>query len=407
MSERLDPAKHPWMRAPETLAVVAALTAGGGEARFVGGAVRNALLGQPVTDIDIATPLTPQEVAARLERVGLLMVPTGIEHGTVTAVANGKPFEVTTLRRDVSTDGRRAVVTYTNDWAEDAARRDFTINALYAAPDGALFDPAGGVGDLKAGRVRFVGEPRTRIREDYLRILRLFRFYAWYGKGEIDGAALEAAVAEKAGLKRLSGERIRNELLKLLAAPDPLHTIHAMEQRGVLAEVLPWRLLPERLAYLVRIDSENGFAPDALLRLGALMPSDLKAIEKLGDALKLSNAERDRLNAVAANRLNPGLREHEARAALYRLGKRAFKDAVMLQWAESGADGKWKSLIRLTDTWRRPQFPIDGRDAMAAGLKEGPAVGKVLGELEQWWIENDFRPHRAALLARLKALAQR
>ena len=407
MNDRLDPAKQPWMRWPETRAVMDALAANDGEARFVGGAVRNALLGEPVTDVDIATRLTPDEVTARLQTAGLQAVPTGIEHGTVTAVAGGKPFEVTTLRRDVATDGRRAVVAYTKDWAEDAARRDFTMNAIYAGADGALFDPTGGVADLKAGRVRFVGDAATRIREDYLRILRLFRFHAWYGKGAIDKAALAAAAAEKAGLKKLSGERVQKELLKLLAARDAAPVLRVMEQSGILAEILPWRLSLSRLERLVQIDAESGFAPDTVLRLAALMPDDVKAVRALADALKFSNADRDRLIAVeSSTKFKATISQQEAHALLYRLSAQPFKDLVLLHWAaDANADAKWRALLELADKWQPPQFPLDGRDAMAAGVKEGPAVGKILNELEQWWIENDFKPDRVALLARLKARA--
>src|SRR5215469_14146821 len=211
--KRLDPARHEWMRATETRSVIGALTKDGGAARFVGGAVRNALLGRPVADIDIATTLVPEDVVRKLQAAEIAAHPTGIEHGTITAVANGKPFEVTTLRRDVSTDGRRATVAFTTEWEEDARRRDFTINALYAAPHGEIFDYTGGIEDLDAGRVRFIGDAVTRIREDYLRILRLFRFHAWYGKGEVDAVALRAATDEKSGLARLSAERVQKECL--------------------------------------------------------------------------------------------------------------------------------------------------------------------------------------------------
>src|SRR6201996_6519457 len=247
----------------ETRAVLAALD---GEGKFVGGAVRNALLNKPVADIDIATPLLPDDVVARLKKAGLGAVPTGIEHGTVTAVVNGKPLEITTLRRDVSTDGRRATVAFTTDWAEDAQRRDFTMNALYADADGEILDTVGGIADLQAGHVRFVGDPITRIKEDYLRILRLFRFHAWYGKGELDDAALKASAAEKAGLAQLSGERIQKEMLKLLAAENPAPVLRVMAASGILGEILPGDLNIARLERLVTIDANNFFAPDPVLR---------------------------------------------------------------------------------------------------------------------------------------------
>ena len=408
MSGRLDPAKHEWMRWPETRAAMAALTAGGGEARFVGGAVRNALLGEPVTDVDIATPLTPEEVTKRLEAAGLQAVPTGMAHGTVTAVASGKPFEVTTLRRDVTTDGRRAVVAFTKDWAEDAARRDFTINAIYATEKGELFDPTGGVGDLKAGRVRFVGDAEKRIREDYLRILRLFRFHAWYGKGEVDKPALAAASAEKAGLKKLSGERVQKELLKLLDALDPIPVLATMEEVGILSEILPPNPNIPRLKNLVEIDTARRCGP--IIRLGALI-SNVDHAKEVADRLKLSSADRDRL-LVMAETLATSLAKQPlsfARALRYRQGRERFMAILFLNWAEhvrSSEQNVWDALVNLAEYWQPPKFPLDGRDAMAAGVKEGPAVGKILGELERWWIENDFKPDRAALLQRLKSLAR-
>ncbi|HSC18522.1 MAG TPA: CCA tRNA nucleotidyltransferase, partial [Rhizomicrobium sp.] len=248
---RLDPTRETWMTAAETREVLAALTSDGAEARFVGGVVRNALLHRPITDIDIATPLPPGEVTQRLQTAGLGAVPTGIEHGTVTAIVRGKPFEITTLRRDVSTDGRRATVAFTGDWKEDAGRRDFTINALYASPAGEVFDYFGGLADLEAGRLRFVGDPVTRIREDYLRILRLFRFHAWYGRGEIDADALRAAATEKHGIGKLSGERLQKELLKLLEAEDPAPVVRIMAATGILGKVLPGTLNLPRFERLI------------------------------------------------------------------------------------------------------------------------------------------------------------
>lgn len=410
MSARLDPDKHFWMRTPEVRAVMAALTADGGEARFVGGAVRNALLGEPVTDVDIATPLTPEEVTKRLKRAGLTAVPTGIEHGTVTAVAMGKPFEVTTLRRDVTTDGRRAIVAFTMDWAEDAVRRDFTINAMYAAQDGTLFDPTGGAEDLKAGRVRFIGEASQRIREDYLRILRLFRFHAWYGKGEIDVGALAAAQAEKAGLKLLSGERVQKELLRLLEAKDPAPALRVMDEAGILGEILPHGLQLGRLQRLAAIEAANGFAPDAVLRLAALLPDGAAPARKLAESLKLSNAARDRLVEAAEkdSRIVASLAATEAKKLIYRLGTEVFRGQLLLQWAGAGApadNGAWRALLALARSWNSPALPLDGNDVMALGIEEGPRIGVLLREVEHWWLERDFAPDRAALLSRLKEAA--
>jgi len=261
VNAKLDPSHHAWMIEPRARAVIEVLTKNGGAARFVGGAVRNALLGEAVGDIDIATPLVPDEVMQRLQAARLGAVPTGIAHGTITAVSGGKPFEITTLRRDVETFGRRAVVAYTTNWAEDAARRDFTINALYADQDGVVFDYFDGLADLAARRVRFVGDATTRIREDYLRILRLFRFHAWYGRGEFDEEALAAATAEKAGLKLLSGERVQKEMLRLLEASDPSPALEQMERAKILAQILPAGFRLPRLKRLLVLSAETLYRP--------------------------------------------------------------------------------------------------------------------------------------------------
>ena len=396
------------MTAPETRAVLDAL---GGNGRFVGGAVRNALLGKPVSDIDIATPLLPEDVRARLGKAGLGAVPTGIEHGTVTAIANGRPFEITTLRRDVSTDGRRATVAFTADWAEDARRRDFTMNALYADANGEVFDSVGGVEDLKAGRVRFVGDPVTRIREDYLRILRLFRLHAWYGKGDIDPAALRAAAAEKAGLAQLSGERVQKELLRLLEAEAPAPVLRVMAASGILGELLPGALNIARLEHLARIEGESFFTPDPVLRLAALLPSDPAAVETLSRKLKLSNADAERLVdlAGARERVVSYLSVKEMRKLTYRLGAARFKDRVFLKWAEDPKESnavQWRALLSMAESFPRPKFPLSGRDVMLAGVPEGPLVGQILKEVEDWWVDADFIDDEFSLAERLKAVVQ-
>jgi len=395
------------MTDPSTRGVMRALTADSGSARFVGGAVRNALLGEPVVDVDIATPLVPEEVMRRLQAAGLGAVPTGIEHGTVTAVSGGKPFEVTTLRRDVETFGRRATVAFTTDWAEDAARRDFTINALYTDENGTVFDCFGGLADIAARRVRFVGDARTRIREDYLRILRLFRFHAWYGKGEIDAAALAASIAEKAGLKLLSGERVQKELLRLLEARDPAATLGVMNKAGILAQLLPQESNLARLQALLAIERDNGLEADEELRLAALLPDDPQTTRSFAGELKLSNALRDRLvqAAEADSRATAGLSEPETRKRIYRLGAACFRDQLLLRWAESdagAADPLWRAKLAAAQTWRAPKFALDGNDVMAFGLEEGPEIGALLRDVENWWVEQDFAPDRAALLERLK-----
>ena len=408
---KLDPKMHAWMCAPETRAVLDALTKDGGEARFVGGVVRNALLAREISDIDIATPLTPEDVTKRLQAAGLGAVPTGIEHGTVTAISNGKPFEVTTLRRDVSTDGRRATVAFTKDWAEDARRRDFTMNALYAGADGEIFDSVGGVKDLKAGRVRFVGDPVTRIREDYLRILRLFRFHAWYGKGDLDSAGLRAAAAEKSGIAQLSGERIQKELLRLLEAENPVPVLRSMAASGILGEILPGDLNIARLERLVAIDGGNFFTPDGVLRLAALLPGDVAAVRVVADRLKLSNADRERLIdlSTATERIVSYLSIREVRKLLYRLGTARFKARTFLRWAEDPKPSnyiQWRALLAMADAWERPVFPLTGREVMHAGVPEGPLVGRILSEVEDWWIDSDFTDDEFSLAERLKAVVQ-
>jgi poly(A) polymerase len=404
---RLDPKMQPWMHAAETRAVMDAL----GDARFVGGVVRNALMGRPVSDIDIATPSTPDEVTKKLEAAKLRAIPTGLEHGTVTALVNGKTYEVTTLRRDVSTDGRRAVVAFTTDWKEDSQRRDFTINALYANAEGEIFDYDNGIADLQAGRVRFIGDAVASIREDFLRILRLFRFHAWYGKGEIDADALRASAAEKAGLVKLSGERIQKEVLKLLEADNSVAMLRVMAASGILSEILPGDLQIVRLERLVAIDSNNFFTPDPLLRLAALLPDDAKTASAIADRLKLSNAYRERLEDLAGGRekVVSYLSIREVRKLLYRIGIARFKDRVMLRWAEDEKASnaiQWRAMLAMADAWVRPVFPLDGGNVMAAGVPQGPLIGKILNEVEEWWIDSDFIEDEFSLAERMKAVVQ-
>lgn len=405
---KLDPKRNSWITDAKTRAVLDAL---GPDARFVGGAVRNALIGRDVADIDIATPREPDEVTKRLTAAGLGAVPTGVEHGTVTAISSGKPFEVTTLRRDVQTDGRRAVVAFTTDWKEDAQRRDFTMNALYATADGEVVDLVDGVEDLKAGRVRFVGDATTRIREDYLRILRLFRFHAWYGKGEIDSQALHAAAAEKAGLAHLSGERVQKELLKLIEAENPAPVLRTMAAAGILAELLPGPLSIGRLERLAAIDSEAFFTPDPLLRLAALLPNDTAVAVEVATRLRLSNAQMLRLEDIAGakEKIVSYLSVKEVRKLLYRIDTGPFKDRVFLKWAEDPKDSnavQWRMLLAVADAWERPRFPLTGRDVMLAGVPEGPLVGKILAEVEDWWVDADFIEDEFSLAERLKAVVQ-
>ena len=395
---RIDPAKHPWLTAPETQSVMQAL----GNARFVGGAVRNALLGAAVMDIDIAVPFPPRETLKLLEAAGIKAIPTGLDHGTITAIRGDKLFEITSLRRDVATDGRHAVVAYTREWDEDAARRDFTINALYAAADGEIFDYTGGLEDLIAGRVRFVGDASARIAEDYLRILRLFRFHAWYGKGEMDAEALRAAAAAKAGLKQLSGERIAAELLRLLECPNPAPVLRLMAAAGILSELLPFALQMARLEKMIQVDADNFFPPDPILRLAALLP-DAVAARAVAERLRLSGAQRERLAALCGAAALGAVSAEEAHRLLYKSGVEAFKDQVRLSWAGgSGNALSWRMLLAVADGWKQPHFPFSGRDVVDAGVKEGPLVGKILGALEAWWLENDFPADQVLLAQKLK-----
>ncbi len=405
---------QPWMSRPNTRAVIEALEARGfaGCARFVGGCVRNTLLRQPIDDVDIATTLTPDQVVEALEAAGLKAVPTGVDHGTVTAVSGGAPFEITTLRKDVSTDGRRAVVAFTQDWAEDAVRRDFRLNALYADPDGRIFDPTGhGVADALAGRIVFVGEAMTRIREDYLRILRFFRFQAWYGRGEPDSQALAACKALKGMLSGRAAERTQKELLKLLAAEDPRPALRLMAATGVLGAVLPQVKALTRLENLVAIETEQLFESDAELRLAAMIPDDPRVAQDVAERLRLSNALKDRLIAAAGRepRVVSWMSPRETRRAVYAIGVRAFVDRVKLAWAASdrpAAAPQWRALIPLAESWTPPLFPLTGEEVIAAGVPKGPVVGQVLKEVEAWWIDLDFIDDKLAAVERLKAVAQ-
>lgn len=401
-----------WLKAKETIAVVAALeSVRSGSARFVGGCVRNALLGAPVDDIDIATPLLPDDVMAAAKTAGLQPIPTGIEHGTITVIANHKPFEVTTLRRDVTTDGRRATVAFTESWEEDAQRRDFRMNALYATPDGEIHDPTGGgLDDARAGRVIFIGDAETRIREDYLRILRFFRFNAWYGKGALDETGLRACAALKDGLAQLSAERVWKESRKLLAAADPGLALKAMETSGVSASVWPEATRIGRLERLVELQGELFLEPDALVRLAAALP-DQAAARTIARRLKLANDERDRVVAALGDdvRVLSYLSMRELRRALYKLGTQTFKDRALLAWADDPKDRtatQWRALLALAETWAIPTLPLSGDEVMAAGVPAGPLVGKILREVEAWWIDADFPDDKLALVERLKAVAQ-
>ncbi|PKQ04172.1 MAG: CCA tRNA nucleotidyltransferase [Alphaproteobacteria bacterium HGW-Alphaproteobacteria-11] len=401
------------MNAADTKTVLAALGADGGTARIVGGAVRNALMGEPVSDIDIATTETPERVMALLTAKGIKTVPTGLDHGTVTAVTPSRHFEITTLRADIATDGRRADVAFTGDWLTDAQRRDFTINALYCDADGTVHDPLGGAADIAARRVRFIGDAHQRIREDYLRILRFFRFHAHYGKGEPDGEALRACADERDGLKQLSGERVRDELLKIASAEAGPAAYRQMAASGILTIVLPEATRLDRFEKLVEIETTQLFRPEAdpILRLGSMLDLDQAGVSALASRLRLSNRDRDRLAAMLTDptKIVCYMSMREMRRALYRMGVELFKDRVSLGWADDrrGHNAfQWRALLAMADSWERPVLALTGDMIKAAGVPEGPEIGRVRAEVEEWWIDSDFIEDEFSIIERLKAVVQ-
>lgn len=398
-------APQQWMAEPATRVVLDALSAGGVEARFVGGAVRDALLGLPIGDIDIATPAPPERVTELLQKSGIRVVPTGLTHGTVTAVVPPRHFEITTLRRDVETDGRHARVAFDADWAADAARRDFTINAIFLAPDGTIDDPVGGLADLRAGHVRFVGDPATRITEDVLRLLRYYRFEARFGAGSGDAAARAACHAAAHLLPTLSAERVAQELIRLLDTPDPGRALQMMEEDGALAALLPAARRLDRLRRMIAIEPE----PDPLRRLSALIDADAEAAAALAERLHFPNAWRNRLRGLAPPwPLDPAGDPATLRRALHRLGAERYRDLALLLAADRRADtGQLAGLLALARDWTPPRFPLSGHDVTALGIPPGPRIGALLDAVERWWEDTDFAASRAQCLAFLKELARR
>lgn len=380
-----------WRRRPGLADLLTAL-GGAEQTRFVGGAIRDTLLDLPVSDVDLATRLEPGAVIERLRAARIKAVPTGIAHGTVTAVSAGTPVEVTTLRRDVATDGRHATVAFTDDWMEDAARRDFTINALYAEPDsGAVHDYFGGLDDLDRRLVRFIGDPLTRIAEDHLRILRFFRFHARFGIGDPDAVGLEACTARTNDLMALSRERIADELLKLLALPDPGATVRLMVERGVLRPVLPEIGVSgaAQLDGLIAREQGAAIVSHPLRRLAALFPADPDLAASIGARLRLSNKAGKRLVAAAERQLG----DHDRPLALaYAIGSTEAVDRILL------GDGDLAAVGTVLN-WRRPRFPLSGGDLIAMGLTPGPAVARTLQAVENAWIGGGFDPDRAAVRA--------
>jgi poly(A) polymerase len=375
---RLDANK--WRKRRGMDRLLRALGAEEGLTRYVGGAVRDDLLGLPVSDVDLATRLKPDEVVERLEAARIKAVPTGIEHGTLTAVSDGHPVEITTLRRDLSTDGRRATVAFTDDWKEDAARRDFTINALSADPNtGEIFDYFGGSEDLQGRHVRFIGEPLQRIAEDHLRILRFFRFHARFGAGDPDIDGLEACTQRANDLMALSRERIADELLKLLSVPDPAPTVAVMLERGILRPVLPEIVSDRRkkLEALVAAESAAGIDPDPLRRLVALLPREPDVAEDVGVRLKLSNRARKRVTCAAHTEL-----QSSPQALAYRVGDACAVDRLLL----AGRSEEASAIVN----WKAPKLPISGGALIARGLPEGPIVARTLRRIDDEWVEAGF-----------------
>ncbi len=400
-----------WLRSPTLHRVIEAAGGDEGEARIVGGAVRDALLSLPVTEIDIATTLTPTRIIERATAAGCRVYPTGLAHGTVTVVADGQSFEVTTLRRDVETDGRHAVVAFTDDWHEDAKRRDFTINALACDLNGVVTDSVGGLADIAARRVRFIGQADNRIREDFLRILRFFRFTATYARGDADAKGLAACFALKDGLRQLSAERVGAEMMKFIMAPRAAEISALMQKGGILRIVSGCEGHAGRLRRLQEIETALDEPADAINRLAALLADTPGDAATIAQNFRLSGTHSEAL--VAACDINSSYQgeapERLSRAQIYRVGADAFNRALRVAWARSevpATDPAWTDKSRLAGKWRAPIMPYSGGDLLALGISPGPRIGRTLRAFEAWWIEADFPTDKAALDARLARLAE-
>jgi tRNA nucleotidyltransferase/poly(A) polymerase len=401
--------RAPWLFAGPVLRLLDVLNADGEEARVVGGAVRNTLLGLPVSDIDLATTALPDVVMARVAAAGLHAVPTGIDHGTITVVINEKGYEVTTLRQDVETDGRHAVVRFGRDWKGDAGRRDFTINAMFVGGDGQVIDFTGGLEDIEAKRVRFIGDPATRIAEDYLRVLRFFRFHAAYGEGLPDAEGLAACIRAREQLGQLSRERVRNELLKLLFSEHAVPTLAVMSETGILVDVIagvPWL---SSFSNMIKAEARFGFEADATRRLGALAVRVREDGERLRERLRLTNEETRQLRSMTERwwQMSPGMSKADRRATLYRIGPEAYRDRALLAFSradEKVDDGGWGDLIALPAKWTAPKFPLAAKDFVARGLEKGPMLGAALAAAEEAWVLGGF-PEDAVSLDAIAARA--
>ena len=391
----------PWLRSGPTARVLELLSGNGEEARVVGGAVRNALLKIPIGDIDIATTALPDEVIRRAKTAGIKSVPTGIDHGTVTLVVDARPFEITTLREDTETFGRKARVAFGRDWIRDAERRDFTINGLSVDADGVVHDYVGGLYDIAARRVRFIGDPDQRIAEDYLRILRFFRIHAAFGAGEPDREGYLACIRARVGLATLSAERVRMEMLKLMVAEGAAVAVTAMADGGLLLPIFGGVAYTGPLKAMISAERMVGWKPDAIRRLGALAVAVTEDAKRVATRLRLTNAEAKALDSMGHRwwRL-AGMDEATARRRLYRLGEDRYRDRLLLAWARAGGDtdsAHWRELALLPERWSAPKFPLKAADFIARGIAEGPALGQVLALAEDAWLAADFPMDEGAL----------
>ncbi|MGQ0527094.1 MAG: CCA tRNA nucleotidyltransferase [Alphaproteobacteria bacterium] len=386
-----------WMKTPEVRRVMSVLNEGGGaQARFVGGCVRNELLGLEVTDLDIATLWTPGEVTPKLEEAGIKVVPTGIDYGTITAVVDGKAFEITTLRKDVETDGRRAVVAYSKDWREDAQRRDFTMNTLLGDMEGHIYDPTGrGLADLAARRVIFVGDPAQRIAEDYLRILRFFRFHARYGKEAPDEAALRACGAAADKINMLSAERVSQEWFKILSVDDPVDSLLLMFENNILKYLIESKYQPELLRKVCSLQKEHDQCS-----LGARLWILGKIFDNKIIVLKALQRELESISQVISL---PVMRDdHAIRVAVYKAGRATAAQGLLIEVAQDKIPEKTLAkALEITRGWEIPKMPVSGEDLKKAGIAEGPELGQKLAAIESWWIEQDFKPGRTECLERI------
>ena len=398
-----------WLKAQKTQAVFEAIEAGGFQIRAVGGSIRNTLLGHPVKDIDLATTASPEISQQLAEQAGLKVIPTGLQHGTITVMSEGEAFEVTTLRTDVETDGRHAKVAFTDNWKEDASRRDFTINALYTDRHGTLYDPIDGYQDILSRKLKFIGTARNRIREDYLRILRYFRFQSEYDLKALDSTSLLSCVQEREGLRRLSAERIATEIERLLKGPYSKDIIRLMFEHGMLSRITGTVCNPLSFEKLLCLEKTLNLPNNAMLRLAALACNSFQDAKLLGKRFKLSNEKKTTLEELfePAFHIEPDMPELQAKTVLYHMGKTAYQNRILFSWIKSclpETHPAWQNQYTLAEHWQIPEFPIKGRDLIEAGFSKGPELGILLKKLENYWISMNFSPSKVDLLEQAKNL---